>query len=83
MSHVVSAACVLYNFCLFADQGDIEQFLDDNGDDGDDSDSDQPDQSMPQAIAKRNLMVQYLDCQRLIWTAIILNNWLFQPSRDW
>lgn len=61
MSHVATAACVLHNFCLFADQGDIEQFLDEDGDDGDNSESDQPDQPMPQAIAKRNLMVQYLN----------------------
>ena len=57
---VVSAGCVLHNFCLFADEGDIEQFFDDDSD-GDDSDSDdQPNQPLPQAVAKRNMMVQYL-----------------------
>lgn len=57
---VVSAGCVLHNFCLLADKGDIEQFFDDDND-GDDSDSDdQPDQPLPQAVAKRNMMVQYL-----------------------
>ena len=57
---VVSAGCVLHNFCLLADEGDIEQFFDDDSD-GDDSDSDdQPDQPLPQAVAKRNMMVQYL-----------------------
>ena len=57
---VVSAGCVLHNFCLLADEGDIEQFFDDDSD-GDDSDSDdQPEQPLPQAVAKRNMMVQYL-----------------------
>ena len=57
---VVSAGCVLHNFCLLADEGDIEQFFDDDID-GDDSNSDdQPDQPLPQAVAKRNMMVQYL-----------------------
>ena len=57
---VVSAGCVLHNFCLLADEGDLEQFFDDDSD-GDDSDSDdQPDQPLPQAVAKRNMMVQYL-----------------------
>lgn len=57
---VVSAGCVLHNFCLLADEGDIKQFFDDDSD-GDDSDSDdQPDQPLPQAVAKRNMMVQYL-----------------------
>ena len=60
MPSVVSAGCVLHNFCLLADEGDIEQFFDDDSD-GDDSDSDdQPDQPLPQAVAKRNMMVQYL-----------------------
>ena len=57
---VVSAGCVLHNFCLLADEGDIEQFFDDDSD-GDDLDSDdQPDQPLPQAVAKRNMMVQHL-----------------------
>ena len=57
---VVSAGCVLHNFCLLADEGDIEQFFDDDSD-GDDLESDdQPDQPLPQAVAKRNMMVQYL-----------------------
>ena len=60
MPSVVSAGCVLHNFCLLADEGDIEQFFDDDSD-GDDSDSDDPpDQPFPQAVAKRNMMVQYL-----------------------
>ena len=53
ISSVVSAGCVLHNFCLLADEGDIEQFFDDDSDD-------QPDQPLPQAVAKRNMMVQYL-----------------------
>ena len=57
---VVSAACVLHNFCLLADEGNIEEFFDDDSN-ADDSDSDdQPDQPLPQAVAKRNMMVQYL-----------------------
>ena len=57
---VVSAGCVLHNFCLLADEGDIEQFFDDDSD-GDDLESDdQPDQPLPQAVAKRNMMVQSL-----------------------
>ena len=60
MPSVVSAGCLLHNFCLLADEGDIEQFFDDDSD-GDDSDSDDPpDQPFPQAVAKRNMMVQYL-----------------------
>lgn len=56
---VVSAGCVLHNFCLLADEGDIEQFFDHDSD-GDDSDSDdQPDQPLLQAVAKRNMMVPY------------------------
>ena len=39
MPSVVFAGCVLHNFCLLADEGDIEQFFDDDSD-GDDSDSD-------------------------------------------
>ena len=33
---VISAACVLHNFCLIADEGSIEEFLDldDDGDGG-------------------------------------------------
>ena len=57
---VVSAGCVLHNVCLLADEGDMEQFFDDDSN-GDDSDSDdQPEQPLPQAVAKRNMMVQYL-----------------------
>ena len=52
---VVCAGCVLHNFCLLADEGDIDQFFDDDSD-GDD----QPDQPLPQAVAKRNMMVQSL-----------------------
>ena len=35
---VISTACVLHNFCLIADEGSIEEFLDldDNGDGDDD-----------------------------------------------
>ena len=50
MPSVVSAGCVLHNFCLLADDSD-----------GADSDGDdQPDQALPQAVTKRNMMVQYL-----------------------
>lgn len=54
---VVTAACVLQNFCLFGDQGDIEQFRDGDGDGGDYSESDVPESPRPQATAKRNVMV--------------------------
>ena len=60
---VVSAACVLHNFCLIADEGTIEDFFDVDSDD--DDDNDQCDFSFPlprpQAVAKRNQMVIFLD----------------------
>ena len=57
---VVSAACVLHNFCLIIDDGTIKDFFD-----GDD-DNDEEDQipfpvPRPQAVAKRNQMVIFLD----------------------
>ena len=62
--YVISAARSLHNFCLFADDGDFEQFFaedDDDDDDDDDNDDDSDSElSQPQATAKRNLMVQYL-----------------------
>lgn len=34
---IVVVVCVLYNFCLFVDEENIDEFLDEfNGDDGDD-----------------------------------------------
>ena len=49
---VVSAGCVLHNFCLLAHEGDIEQFFDDDSD-GDDSDSDdQPASLCPRLLQK-------------------------------
>ena len=69
---VVSAACVLHNFCLIIDDGTIEDFFDDDdGDDNDDDDNDDDDNDdddqfpfpvpRPQAVAKRNQMVNFLD----------------------
>ena len=60
---VVSAACVLHNFCLLIDDGTIEDFFDD--DDVDDDDDDDDGQTpfpvpRPQAVAKRNQMVIFL-----------------------
>ena len=60
---MISAARSLHNFCLFADDGDFEQFFaeDDDDDDDDDNDDDSDSElSQPQATAKKNLMVQYL-----------------------
>ena len=60
---VVSAACVLHNFCLIIDDGTIEDFFDD--DDGDDDNDDKDlipfPVPRPQAVAKRNQMVIFLD----------------------
>ena len=61
---VISAACVLHNFCLITDEANIEEFLDlDN--DGDDDDGDQSEIPFPiprpAAIAKRNQMVIFLN----------------------
>ena len=55
---VIAAACSLHNFCLFADDGDIEQFFAENDDDDDDDNDDDSDSELcqPQATAKRNLM---------------------------
>ena len=56
---VISAACVLHNFCLIADEGSIEQFLDlDNGDDDDEFHFPVP---RPAAVAKRNQIVIFLE----------------------
>ena len=62
---VVSAACVLHNFCLLIDDGTIEDFFDDDDDDDDDVDDDDGGQTpfpvpRPQAVAKRNQMVIFL-----------------------
>ena len=61
---VISATCVLHNFCLIADKGDIEGFLDldDNGDDDDDDQSEFPfPVPKPAAVAKRNQMFIFFD----------------------
>ena len=60
---VISAACVLRNFCLIADEGSIEEFLDlDDNDDGDDDQSEfHFPVPRPAAVAKRNQMVIFLD----------------------
>ena len=65
---VISAACVLHNFCLIADEGSIEEFLDvDNGDDDDEDDDDDDDDEChfpvprPAAVAKRNQIVIFLE----------------------
>ena len=52
---IVAAACVLQNFCLLADEENIDEFLDElNGDDGD-YDFELPAYvPRPQAVAKRN-----------------------------
>ena len=73
MSVIITAACVLHNVCLLADEGDIEHLLADEGDiensekhlfldnDDDDDDNDHPQVPVAQAIAKRNLIVNYLN----------------------
>ena len=53
----VSAACVLHNFCLIINDGTIEDFFDDN----DDDDQIPFPVPRPQAVAKRNQMVLFLD----------------------
>ena len=60
---VISAACVLHNFCLIADEGSIEEFLDldDNGDGDDDKSEFHFPVPRPAAVAKRNQMVTFLD----------------------
>ena len=59
---VGSGACALHNFCLIVDEGTIEEFFyaesDDDHDDDDESPSAVP---RPQAVAKRNQMVIFLD----------------------
>ena len=57
---LVSAACVLHNFCLIIDDGTIEDFFDDDDDDDDDDRIPFP-VPRPQAVAKRNQMVIFLD----------------------
>lgn len=57
---LVTAACVLHNFCLLVDDGGIDEFLEDNDDD--DGDCELPvDIPRPQAVAKRNQMVIFLN----------------------
>lgn len=56
---VVSAACVLHNFCLTIDDWTIEDFFD--IDDDDDNDRIPFPVPRPQAVAKRNQMVIFLD----------------------
>ena len=60
---VITAACVLHNFCLIADEGNIEEFfdLDDNGDGDDDQTEVHFPAPRPAAVAKRNQMVIFLD----------------------
>ena len=60
---VISAACVLHNFCLIADEGSIEEFLDldDDGDGGVDQSEFHFPVPRPAAVAKRNQMVIFLD----------------------
>lgn len=58
---VVASACVLHNFCLIADDEDIDEFFDDSQDD-DDDDCELPIfVPRPLAVAKRNQMVIFLD----------------------
>ena len=52
---LVSAACVLHNFCLIIDDGTIEDFFDD------DDDRIPFPVPRPQAVEKRNQMVIFLD----------------------
>ena len=60
---VVSGACVLHNFCLIVDEGTIEEFFDVESDDDHDDDDDESPFAVPrpQAVAKRNQMVIFLD----------------------
>ena len=59
---IVAAACVLHNFCLLADEENIDEFLDEfNGDDGDDDCELQAYVPRPQAVAKRNQMAIFLN----------------------
>ena len=58
---VISAACVLHNFCLIADEGSIEEFLDlDNGAADDDDEFHFP-VPRPAAVAKRNQIVIFFE----------------------
>ena len=56
--------CFLFthNFSLFVDDGDIQQFFAEDDDDDDEEEEEDSDSelSLPQATAKRNLMVQYV-----------------------
>ena len=56
---VISAACVLHNFCLIADAGSIEEFL--YVDDDDDQSEFPFPVPRPATVAKRNQMVIFLD----------------------
>ena len=62
---VISAACVLHNFCLIYDERSIEEFLDldNNGDDDDGDDQSEIPFPIPRpaAIVKRNQMVIFLN----------------------
>lgn len=58
---VVSAACVLHNFCLIVDEGTIEDFFDVDSDDDDDQCDFPFPIPRPEAVAKRNQMVIFLD----------------------
>ena len=59
---MVSGACVLHNFCLIVDEGTIEEFFDVESDDDHDDDDESPSAvPRPEAVAKRNQMVIFLD----------------------
>ena len=59
---IVAAAHVLHNFCLLADEENIDEFLDEfNGDDGDDDCELPAYVPRPQAVAKRNQMAIFLN----------------------
>ena len=60
---VISAACVLHNLCLIADEGSIEEFLDldNNGNDDDDQSEFPFPIPRPASIAKRYQMVIFLN----------------------
>ena len=56
---IVAAACVLHNFCLLADEENIDEFLDEC--DGDDDCELPAYVPRPQAVAKRNQMAIFLN----------------------
>ena len=58
---IVAAACVLHNFCLLADEENIDEFLDEFDNDDGDEDCELPAYvPRPQAVAKRNQMAIFL-----------------------